>query len=271
MVKRNAINKIGGKWLIAALANKNPPPQIIGTQIAMKMCKGFIGRYALLLSGVSGLHDQTAGDHIPLTNSKIYRPVRKHFSFDQAYYRRYYEDADSKVESDTETARRGAYVCAYLEYLGQPVHEVLDLGCGVGRWRSIVKQFFPRASYQGVDASGYLCQRYGWECISIERFKSAKRYDLVICQDVLQYLPAQSAAKVIKNFHRLCRGVLYLQAMTKIDWDENCDQEYSDGDVYLRSGDWYRQRLSKNFINVGGGCFVSRQSDIVLYELESVG
>jgi len=196
--------------------------------------------------------------------------MTKNHSFDEAYYRRFYEQVDSRVESDAEIANRGAFVCSYLKFIGQPVRRVLDLGCGVGHWRSIVKRQFPKAAYQGVEVSEHLCQRYGWQRASIEQYDSTKEYDLVICQDVLQYLPAKSAAKAIDNLHRLCRGVLYLQVLTKADWEHNCDQQRTDGDVYKRRGDWYRQRLSTNFINVGGGCFVSRKSDIVLYELESV-
>ncbi len=193
----------------------------------------------------------------------------KAFSFDEAYYQRYYNDPATRVASDTEIIARGAYVCAYLEYLGQSVSQVLDLGCGVGHWREIIRRNFPSASYHGVEASEYLCRRYGWQHFSVDEYKSKKRYDLVICQDVLQYLPASAAAKAIDNFNRLCRGVLYLQAMTKTDWEENCDQEFSDGDVYLRSAGWYRQRLGKYFINAGGGCFISKKSGIVLYELEA--
>lgn len=96
-------------------------------------------------------------------------------------------------------------------------------------------------------------------------------FDLVICQDVLQYLTEPAAKQAIKNFHRLCRGALYLQVLTKTDWEQNCDQERTDGDVYKRSGEWYRQRLSTHFTSVGGGVFVSERSDIVLFELESVG
>lgn len=194
--------------------------------------------------------------------------MQKNFSFDQAYYQRHYGDEGSRVESDSEVAARGDYVFAYLKYIGQPVKRVLDLGCGVGHWCEIIGQHFPKASYQGVEVSEYLCQRYGWQNLSIEKFKSEEKYDLVICQDVLQYLSATAAVQAIKNFNKLCRGVLYLQAMTKGDWEENCDQDFSDGDVYLRSAEWYRQRLHKNFINAGGGCFVSRKSKIVLYDLE---
>ena len=195
--------------------------------------------------------------------------MHKEFSFDEAYYQRYYNDASSRVESDAEIAARGAYVCAYLKYLRQPVNSVVDLGCGFGHWREILHQHFPKASYQGVELSKYLCQRYGWQHSSIDKFKSAKMYDLVICQDVLQYLSKSAVAKAIKNFDDLCRGVLYLQVMTKTDWEDNCDQDFSDGDGYLRSAKWYRQRLSKYFTNLGGGCFVSRKSKIVFYDLEA--
>jgi SAM-dependent methyltransferase len=195
--------------------------------------------------------------------------MTKNPSFDEEYYRQFYQQADSRVESEMEIASRGAFVCAYLKFLRQPVRSVLDLGCGLGQWQPIIQEHFPTATYQGVEVSEYLCDSYGWEQSSIEKYRSRKKYDLVICQDVLQYLPAPAAARVIKNFHRLCRGALYLQVLTKTDWDRNCDQERTDGNVYKRSGEWYRQSLSTHFTNVGGGVFVSERSNIVLYELES--
>ena len=54
------------------------------------------------------------------------------------------------------------------------------------------------------------------------------------------------------------------------DWDENCDQASTNGDVFLRSADWYRRRLRRHFVPVGGGLFVKRDAPIVLWELEKL-
>ena len=52
------------------------------------------------------------------------------------------------------------------------------------------------------------------------------------------------------------------------DWEMNCDQKLTDGNVYLRSADWYREKLKLRFDNLGGGLYLRSDSDLGLYELE---
>jgi hypothetical protein len=44
-----------------------------------------------------------------------------------------------------------------------------------------------------------------------------------------------------------------INLLTQEDWEENCDQERTNGVVYLRSSDWYRRRLRRHFILAGEG------------------
>ena len=148
------------------------------------------------------------------------------------------------------------------------MRRVLDVGCGFGLWRDVIGRHHPRATYTGVETSEFLCERFGWVRGSVVDFKARGAFDLVICKDVLQYLPHAAASAAIDNLATLCRGVLYFNLLTREDWEENCDQEATNGEVYLRSGDWYRRRLSRHFIPAGGGVFVSRRSRIILWELE---
>ena len=82
--------------------------------------------------------------------------------FDEAYYQRFYFDKKTSVVDPQHVERLGTFVCSYLKYLRVPVHRVLDMGCGIGLWKDIVAQHFPLASYQGVEFSPYLCERFGW-------------------------------------------------------------------------------------------------------------
>lgn len=193
---------------------------------------------------------------------------RRSSRFDAAYYDRYYRNPKTRVETAQDRSARAAFVTAYLKHLRQPVRRILDIGCGLGYWRSPLRRSFPRASYRGVEPSTYLCERYGWEAGSVVDYAPRGRFDLVICQDVLQYLDARDAARAIGNLALLCRGVLYLQVTTAEDWRENCDRELTDGDVHLRPASWYRRRLKAGFVNAGGGMLVSRDSPVVLYALE---
>jgi len=190
--------------------------------------------------------------------------------FDQSYYRRYYTDRRTRVMGPADYRRLGDFVCCYLKYLGQPVRRVLDVGCGLGLWRPVLRRHFPGARYTGVEISDYACRRYGWRQGSVVDYAARLPFDLVICQGVLQYLPATEAEAAIANLGRLCRGALYLDALTRQDWQTLCDQELTDGDVYLRPGRWYRRRLAADFVNAGGGVFVSRRSPATVFELEGL-
>jgi hypothetical protein len=46
------------------------------------------------------------------------------------------------------------------------------------------------------------------------------------------------------------------------------DKVATDLDIHSRTGDWYRHRLSKYFVQAGAGLWVSKSSEAVLYELE---
>ena len=190
--------------------------------------------------------------------------------FDEDYYRRYYEDPRTRVAAPEEFRALTDFVCGYLKYLDIPVRRVLDIGCGLGKWKPDLKRHFPRASYTGVERSDYLCRRFGWKKGSVDTFQSSRPFDLVICQDVVQYLPARSADTAMKRLAALTRGALLFAVLTREDWEENCDQDLTDGSGYLRSGRWYRKRLKEDFINAGGGLFVRRDSGVVLYELEKL-
>ncbi len=87
---------------------------------------------------------------------------------------------------------------------------------------------------------------------------------------MLQYLPERNAAAAMERLSALCRGALLFAVLTREDWEENSDQELTDGTGYLRSGRWYRKRLKKDFLNAGGGLFVKRDAGVVLYELEKL-
>ncbi|HUK01706.1 MAG TPA: class I SAM-dependent methyltransferase [Steroidobacteraceae bacterium] len=192
-------------------------------------------------------------------------------AFDRAYYHRYYFNPRTSVTSRKEMDARGVLIAAYTEYVGLPVRRILDAGCGIGALRRPLLRRLTRASYQGLEFSEYLCQRYGWTQGSVEDFRAAAPFDLVICYDVVQYLDAAAATRALENLARLCRGVLYFSALTRADWHENCDQRRTDPDVYRRTGTWYRKRLRRRFVEVGAGLWLRRGAPLATWELETVG
>ena len=95
--------------------------------------------------------------------------------------------------------------------------------------------------------------------------------DLVVCYDVLQYLSDRDAARAIANLARLTRSALYISALTREDWRENCDRARTDRDVHLRSGDWYRRRLKRHFRYIGCGVWLRKDVTAILWDMERAG
>ena len=98
-------------------------------------------------------------------------------TFDEAYYQRFYFDKKTSVVDPAHMERLGTFVCSYLKYLRVPVHRVLDMGCGIGLWKAIVAQHFPGASYQGVEFSPSLCERFGWQQGSVVDYAASEPFD----------------------------------------------------------------------------------------------
>jgi SAM-dependent methyltransferase len=190
-------------------------------------------------------------------------------AFGPEYYRRYYYDARTAVATRAETRARARLIAALVAHADLPVRRILDAGCGTGVLRRELKRLLPRADYIALEASAYLCRRYGWRHGRIESYRPRGRFDLVICYDVLQYLGDAQAARALANFARVCRGVLYFSALTRGDLERNCDPERTDADVHLRSAAWYRVRLRRHFREAGLGFWLRRGAPLTLWELES--
>ncbi len=194
-------------------------------------------------------------------------------AFDRQYYERFYGDPASRVSDLAAVRTLAGLVAAWLRYLELPVRHVLDVGCGLGHWRQATAELWPGAKYHGVEFSEHLCERFGWTHGSIVTLDPARQlgratFDLVVCQGVLQYLDARAAARALANLARWTDGALFLEALTRRDWRQNCDRTRSDGDVHLRDGTWYRRRLARHFQACGGGVFVNRRAGCTLFELE---
>jgi 2-polyprenyl-3-methyl-5-hydroxy-6-metoxy-1,4-benzoquinol methylase len=190
-------------------------------------------------------------------------------SFDYEYYKRFYYDPKTAVTNKREMQSRARLIAAYALHTGLPVKRVLDAGCGTGLLRPWLKRYLPRSLYTGIESSEYLCRRYGWQQVSIESYKPTAPFDIVVCYDVMQYLDSKTADRAIANFAKLCRGVLYFTALTRVDWEHNCDRSRTDSNVHLRSAQWYRSRLRVNFREAGCGFWLRRGAPFTVWDMES--
>ena len=122
------------------------------------------------------------------------RAVRR-MSFDRNYYARYYFDPRTAVSNAAEMRARARLIAAMTQHADLPVRRILEAGCGTGLLRTALRRLLPRAEYVGLEASEYLCGRYGWECGRVEDDRTRTPFALVICYDVLQYREQSAAAR----------------------------------------------------------------------------
>src|SRR6202041_3968420 len=188
--------------------------------------------------------------------------------FDSAYFRKYYFDAATRVTTAPEMRGRARLIAAVLNHAGIPVRSILDAGCGIGLMRKPFAEAIPRARYRGLEASDFLCSRYKWIKGSVADFAPRFSSDLVICYDVLQYLDDDAASRAIANLAKLTGAALYISALTREGWRENCDRSLTDRSVHLRPGDWYRRQIRRRFNYLGFGVWLRKNVTAILWDME---
>jgi SAM-dependent methyltransferase len=104
------------------------------------------------------------------------------------------------------------------------VRSVLDVGCGEGAWRAALRQVRPTLRYEGVDPSEYAVRRYGarrnirlGQVDTLDQLEWSGPFDLVVCVDVLNYLPARALRRGLEQMKALMGGVGYLEIFTAAD------------------------------------------------------
>ena len=190
--------------------------------------------------------------------------------FDEAYYTKHY-GGRARVHSAVEIARLASGVCGLAGWLGVELESALDVGAGPGLWRDWFRRHRPEVRYRSTDLSAYACERYGHERRDISRWRARGRFDLVVCQGVLQYLEAADAERAIENLGAMARGLVYLEIVTRHDLAEVVDLETTDTAIHARTGAWYRKRLRPHFVQVGAGLWAARRAGLPFYELEAAG
>lgn len=143
--------------------------------------------------------------------------------YDRAYFDRWYRRAGIGRPSEVERVAR--YVLATAEHLmGRPVRSVLDVGCGEAAWRRPLLAQRPRLRYVGVDPSEYAVQRYGARrniraggIADLATLGLRGPFDVVVCADVLPYVPDAEIRSGLRWIADNLEGVAYLHAMTDAD------------------------------------------------------
>lgn len=189
-------------------------------------------------------------------------------AFDEAYFRKFYESRRSRVYGADQIEHLARGVTGFARWFGAEIESVLDVGAGTGLWGQWFRRNMPQVKYRSVDVSDYACATYGHERRDISTWRSRDRFDLVVCQGVLPYLDDASCTKAIANMAAMCRGYLYIEAITARDLREVCDRTKTDVRVIGRSKAFYRRALGRHFEHLGCGLHHVRGGSALFYDLE---
>ncbi len=144
-------------------------------------------------------------------------------TYDRAYFDKWYRQ--SEVGGNARLARKVALAVATAEYhLERPIRSVLDIGCGEGAWRAPLLKLRPKLSYLGFDGSDYAIARYGRSrnlhranFADFEFLRPCPPADLLVCSDVLHYLPMRELDRGLPALAELCGGVAFIEAFARED------------------------------------------------------
>ena len=194
--------------------------------------------------------------------------------YDQAYFDKWYRDPRHRVGSRQRLLREIGFVVAVTEQLlERSLRSVLDVGAGEGRWQPLLQQLRPGSRYAGVEPSSYAVQRWGarrnlrqGDLESLPTLGLDGPFDLVVCADVLHYLPTPVLRRALEALVPLVGGVAYLPVFTAEDHIAGDRVEFQQ-----RRADRYRAILqSAGLLAVGLHLYVPRARADDLAALERI-
>lgn len=182
--------------------------------------------------------------------------------YDQAYFDRWYRDT-GRVKEPQSLMRKVRMAVAIAEFqLGRAIENVIDIGCGEGAWLAPLRALRPRVRYLGLDSSEYAIARFGrarnlrllrFEQLAEQRFDET--YDLLVCSDVMHYVPTPVLLRGLSGFAEIGHGVAFMDLFAKGDAFVG-DRE----DFQPRTAAWYRKVFAKNgWYSCGSHCYLSQE------------
>lgn len=154
--------------------------------------------------------------------STRHRPAKV---YDRKYFERWYRHPRHRVSTRVDLTRKVRMAVSITEFLiNRPIRSVLDIGCGEAAWFPVLRRLRPDVRYVGIDSSEYVIERYAatrnirfGTLATLDKMKSLRASDLVVCADVLQYVDTAEVERGLRAIRRLTRGVAYVEAFTTED------------------------------------------------------
>ncbi len=191
--------------------------------------------------------------------------------YDQAYFDRWYRG--KHAQDDKTLGRKAAVAVAIAElHLGRPLRSVLDIGCGEAPWRKASSEAAPRPALPrrgrqricGAALWQNAQHRIGQSFGQMQQLRIGPPADLLICSDVMHYVPGAELKRGLEGFSELCAGVAYL--------DVFCREDKITGDFkgfIARSRRQYRNLFAQaGFVALGSHCYLNAQCDSPVSALE---
>ena len=113
------------------------------------------------------------------------------------------------------------------------------------------------------------CGRHDGECRTMIASPGAAICDVCVgvCNDVLAYLDAKDCALALDNIAALTRNAVFLGILTADD-EGQYDRARTDPEQHLRPAAWYRRRLARHFVSVGGGLYLKRPLQVTVWTMD---
>ncbi len=183
--------------------------------------------------------------------------------YDKSYFDRWYRNSKHERNSPALLERKVHMAVSLTEYyLERPIRTVLDVGCGEAVWRAPLLKIRPKLDYRGVDSSEYAVSRFGRtrniafaDFGQLEQLRFDTPVDLLVCSDVMHYIPDAELKRGLKGFPELCRGLAFLEL-----WSKEDDIMGDKIDFIERPAKWYRKQFAKaGFTGCGSHSYLSAE------------
>jgi SAM-dependent methyltransferase len=166
--------------------------------------------------------------------------------YDRAYFDRWYRGR-ARIGEEPDVRRKVAMAVSIAEFfLRRAIRNAIDIGCGEAPWFVHLQELRPRVRYVGYDPGDYAVEEFGASrnvrrggFADIGSLHIRERFDLVVCADVMHYLPDDEIRRGLPAIVRLMRGAAFFEVLTRED-------EVIGDTVGLmsRPSSWYRETFT---------------------------
>jgi SAM-dependent methyltransferase len=162
--------------------------------------------------------------------------------YDRAYFNRWYRGR-ARIGEEPDVRRKVAMAVSIAEFfLRRAIRNAIDIGCGEAPWFVHLQELRPRVRYVGYDPGDYAVEEFGASrnvrrgaFADIGSLHIRERFDLVVCADVMHYLPDDEIRRGLPAIVRLMRGAAFFEVLTRED-----EVVGDTVGLFRRPSSWYR-------------------------------